>query len=241
MSLGTRLTGVFSSPGDVFEEVKKGPPSTGNWLAPLVMWCLAGVLAACVMFSQDTVMQQIREQKERALQKKLAGLPKEQREQVMASAEKFTTPGLMATFGSIGSVLTNVGWLFGMAAVLWLLGKLVFKSSFLYMQAVEVCGLAAMITILNVLISMLLVVVMGYTVATPGPILLVREPSAANPAHLALSALNVITFWYLAVLSLGLAKLSGASAVKTALWLFGLWGVCRTGLIFLTLAAQRFS
>ena len=43
------------------------------------------------------------------------------------------------------------------------------------MQAVEVCGLAGMIGVLGGIVWMLLVVVTGSTLATPGPALLVRE------------------------------------------------------------------
>jgi hypothetical protein len=34
---------------------------------------------------------------------------------------------------------------------------------------------------------------------------------------------NVMTFWVLALRSLGLARLSGISFAKAALWVFGLW------------------
>jgi len=44
-----------------------------------------------------------------------------------------------------------------------------------------------------------------------------------NKVHLLLSALNVMSLWYLGVLSLGLARLTGASFWKPAVWLCGLW------------------
>ena len=42
--------------------------------------------------------------------------------------------------------------------------------------------------------------------------------------HVLLSSLNVVFIWYVSVLSLALARLSGTSFLKAALWGFGLWG-----------------
>ena len=51
-------------------------------------------------------------------------------------------------------------------------------------------------------------------------------------SHLSLAAFNLVTLWYIAVLAIGLARLSGASFVKAAIWIFGLWAVLRCGAIF---------
>src|SRR5439155_58781 len=66
--------------------------------------------------------------------------------------------------------------------------------------------LAGMINVLGGIISMLLAVVMGNALATPGPALLISELNASNLVHLLLSALNVMTFWYIGVLAVGLVK-----------------------------------
>ena len=42
-SLASRLLNVFAAPGDVFEEIRTGTPSTANWLVPLLLACLLGV------------------------------------------------------------------------------------------------------------------------------------------------------------------------------------------------------
>src|SRR6266704_2757460 len=197
MSLAARLTNVFSGPGEVFEAIAKGPPSTGNWLAPALLSCVLGIVSTMVIFSQDNVVQQIRDQQAQVLERKLEKLPKEKREQVREMMEKWTSPSLMKLFGSVGTVVRSFGSLFISAGVLWLVGTRLFKGSFSFMQAAEVCGVAAMINILGGIVTMLLVIVMGNTLATAGPALLIREPAPSNPAHLMLSALNVMTFWYL--------------------------------------------
>ena len=239
MSLGTRLMNVFTGPGEVFDEVKKGPPSNANWLVPVLLICLVGIVATFVIFSQDSILQQIREQQDRAIEKKLEKLPKEQREQAREIAEKWTSPALMKLFGSGGTIARAFGSLFLIALVLWLLGTRLFKGSFGYMQAVEVCGLAGMISVLGGIIRMLLVVVTGSMLATPGPALLIRDLNPSSLTHLLLSALNVATIWYAAVLAIGLAKLSGARLARAAGWVFALWALVTGGFTVLGWLGQR--
>jgi hypothetical protein len=113
--------------------------------------------------------------------------------------------------------------LFLYAFIVWVLGKKIFGGTFDYMKAVEVIGLATVIGVLERLISMLLAVIYADPSMTPGPILFVGHFNPDNKLHVILSLLNVTTLWWLAVLSLGLARLSGASIWKAGIWLFGLW------------------
>src|SRR2546430_17302136 len=108
MSLGARLANVFAAPGEVFAEVKIGPPSPANGLVPGLLLCLAGIVSTFVLFSQDSILQQLRDQQEQALEKKLEKASKEQREQIQAMFEKFTSPALMKIFGSAGAVVRGL-------------------------------------------------------------------------------------------------------------------------------------
>ena len=157
----------------------------------------------------------------------------------MVMAEKWSSPVLLKIWGSVVSVASSFGMLFVTAAVCWLLGTRLLKGGFTFIQAVEVCGLAGMIKVLGGIIQMLLIVVMGTTLATPSPALLIRELNPSHLPHLFLSALNVMTLWYIAVLAIGLAKLSGAAVAKTSLYLFTLWALVTSGFVLLGWAAQR--
>jgi len=239
MPLGARLINMFTGPGEVFEDVLKGPPSTANWLVPVILSCLVGMVSSFVIFSQDAITQQLKEKQEQALEKRLEKLPKEKREEMREMLEKWSNPDAMKLFGVVGAVARSFGGLYVAAAVLWLVGTRGLKGTFSFMQAVEVCGLAAMIGLLAAIVTMLLVVVMGTTLATPGPVLLIHEPDMANPAHLILSAFNILTLWYIGVLAIGLAKLSGASVAKSAVWLFGIWAAVTVVFVFGGFAAQK--
>lgn len=237
-SLSSRLVNVFATPSEVFEEIKAGGPSSANWLVPVLLASMIGVISVWVIFSQDTVLHQVREQQEKALEKKLEKLPKEEREKIMEMTEKFSSPTIFKIFGSVGAVIGSFAWLFFLALVMWLLGTKVFKHEFAFMKAAEVAGLAAMISILGGIVSTLLVLVTGNIFTTLGPSLLIREFDAGSKVHLALAAINLMTLWYVSVLALGLSKLSGASWVKAFLWLITPWAVFKTGMILLGFGGQ---
>ena len=160
-------------------------------------------------------------------------MTQEQADKASEAIEQYMTPGIMKLAGAAGAVFSNVAWLFLAALGLWLLGRFVFKGDFSYMQTVEVTGLATMIAILGAIISMLLVVVTGNRYMTPGPALLIQDFDSTNKTHLLLSGLNLMTLWYVAVLAIGLARLSGASFAKAGSSLFGAWAVFKLGSIFL--------
>ena len=234
LSLTSRLTNVFVSPSEVFDAVKTGKPNNANWLVPLCLSCLVGVLFSLVVFSEDTILHAMREAQERPIQKQVASgkMTREQADKALEVMEKFRGPTVMKIMGSIGAVVTNVFMMFFVALILWLLGKVLFKGHLTYMQAVETNGLATMINVVGGIITMLVVVNTGNLMITPGPALLIGEFSDKNLVHLSLTAINLVTLWYIAVLAIGLARLSGASLVKATLCLFGLWAVLRCGAIF---------
>jgi hypothetical protein len=80
-----------------------------------------------------------------------------------------------------------------------------------------------MVSVLDVIVRTLLIVGFGNLYASPGPALLVKQFDPQNPVHSVLGALSVMTLWLLAVRASGLARLSGASFAKCAVWVFGIW------------------
>ena len=106
------------------------------------------------------------------------------------------------------------------------------------MKAVEVVGLSNMVGALDSIIKTLLIVSMGNLFASASLTMLVKEFNPQNPVHNLLAMVNIMTFWLLGVRSAGLARLSGASFLKSAAWVFGIW-VLYTGTFFgLGMAAQ---
>src|SRR5438477_3139453 len=184
-SLTGRLLNVYAAPGDVFDEIRKSAPSTANWLVPLLLACLVGVSYAFVVFSQESILQSLRDAQDKAMQKQVeAGkLTQQQADQRLEIAQQFMGPTMMKVFGSVGAVVANCVMLFLVALVTWLLGRWAFKVRFPYLKALEVAGLAGTINLLGGIVAMLLAVVMGNMAMTPGPVLLVHEFNPANKLH----------------------------------------------------------
>jgi hypothetical protein len=107
-----------------------------------------------------------------------------------------------------------------------------------YMKAVEIAGLAGMIPALGTVVLMLLVVIKGTIFVTAGPSVFLSEIDPQNKLHLALTSLNVVTIWYIVVLSIGLATLAQVKLFKALAPLLGLWAVTRIVIIFCGLGSS---
>src|SRR5437016_12057819 len=167
-SLTGRLINVFAAPGDVFEEIRTSKPSTANWLVPLLLACLVGVSYAFAVFSQESILQSLREAQEKAMQQRVdAGkMTRQQADQALSVSERFMGPTMMKVFGSVGAVMVNCVMLFLVALIIWLLGRWAFKDRFPYLKALEVAGLACAINILGGIFALPLAGGMGNTGGT---------------------------------------------------------------------------
>ena len=224
MSLGGRLLNVFATPGDVFQEVKNSAASTANWLIPALILIAVSWVAAWLIFSQDSIRHQLSEITDQAIQKQIdkSQMSEQQAEQARAMGEKWAGISSKIAAGLaplVAGFVTPFFW----GLILWLVGAKILKGNLPYMKAVEVVGLANMVSVLDVVVKTLLIVGLGNLYAAPSLVLLVREFDPQNTVHSLLAIVNVMTFWLLAVRALGLARLSGASFTKAALWVFGIW------------------
>jgi Yip1 domain len=235
MSLGGRLLNVFATPGDVFQEVRTASVSTANWLVPAVILLLVSWTAGWLILSQDTIKHQVSELTDRTFQKEVekGRMTEKQVEQAERWAAITRSIGAVAAPVFVAFV-TPFAW----GLILWLVGAKVLKGDFPYMKAVEVVGLASMINVLGSIVTTLLIVGMGSVFASPSLVHVVKDFDPQNPVHSLLAVVNVMTFWILAVRAIGLARLSGASFAKAALWVFGIWAAYTGFLIGLGALAQ---
>jgi len=232
MSLLARMFSVFEAPGEVFSQVRNSAPSVGNWLAPTLVAIFVAWISTAMIFSLDSVKQQLSEISSQAVEKQIEQrkMSPEQAEQTRAAAEKYGAIGQIVA-GYVGPVVAGFASPFLWGLFVWLVGAKVFRGGFPYMKAVETVGLSNMIGVLESVVKTLLIVIMGSIWAAPNAaLILMRDFDPQKPLHAILAALNVITFWLLAVRSVGLSKLSGASFVKSAIWVFGFWFLY-TGLV----------
>ena len=196
-------------------------------------------MAAWLIFSQDSIKHQLSEITDQAIQKQVerAHMSEQQAEQARAMGEKWA--GISAKIGAaLAPVFAGFVTPFFWGLIVWLVGAKLLKGNFPYMKAVEVVGLANMVSVLEVIVRTLLIVGLGNLYASPSLVLLVKEFDPQNPVHSLLALVNVMTFWLLAVRAIGLARLSGASFAKAALWVFGIWAAYTGFFVGLAFLAQ---
>jgi len=231
MSLGGRLANVFVAPGEVFDEVKTSPPTLTNWVVPLVIMAITGIIYTLVVFSQPTIIQGMKAPMEKKFQEMVDSgkMTRQAADQQLEMVEKFMSPQFFKVVGILSSVFLLPAILFFTALIIWLIGIYAFGGSFPYMKAVEGVGLAGVVTVPGTLVGMLLAVIYGNLGMTAGPILLVGHFDAGHRMDRVLSALDLGSLWWVAVLAVALSRLSGGSFLKSALWGFGLWLLFKVG------------
>jgi hypothetical protein len=227
MSVWARMLNMFATPGEVFEDVKVSRFSVWTCLAPTFLFAITAALLVFTMFSQPNIQQRIREQQDKAIEERVKSgkMTQQQADQALAAMDKFMGPSMMKLFGSVSAVAgAFVQWI-AWAFLLWLLAKLFLKSPVDFSKTMEVSALVLMVLVLGALVTLLLTASMGRMGATPSLALLVNDFEATNKTHLALGAINIFSFWEIALLALGLAKLTGASWAKAGLVVGGFWVV----------------
>jgi hypothetical protein len=234
-SLTARLLNVFVAPGEVFAEIKDRAVDPANWITPTAIAMLAAIVYVVVVYSQPSIMQPIREAMDKAWAQKVASgqVKQADADKFEAISEKFMIPTI-----ATAAVLWIGFFLFASALVIWLIGRFGIHGQFIYMKAVEVIGLASMISALGAIVAMLLAVIFGNIAMTPSAILLVGHFDNKNHLHHLLASLNVMTLWYAAVLSIGVGQVSGKGFCRAAMWIYGLWALLTAGALLLAARAQ---
>jgi hypothetical protein len=227
-SLASRLFNVFATPGEVFDEVKDGPPSIGNWLVPVCLSILAGIAFSLIVFSQPAIMQKFRDQfdkQEQALdqQVKDGKITQAQADQGRHYMEMFSGPTMMKISGIVGSNIVSFSSVFGWALVAWLVGRWTLHAPFPYMKAVEVTGLSMMIGVLGGIVTLLMVVSFGALSASPSLALVASQLNLSNKWQAPLGVANFFEIWFAVAVSIGLARLTGVSFGRAASRFFACW------------------
>lgn len=231
-SLAARLFNVFAAPAEVFDELRAAPPAHGNWIVPLLLSMGAGILFSVVAFSQPDILSGVAAQQEAALAARVeAGqMTAEQADQTLEAMRRFSSPRVMMLFGSVGSVIGSGLFLVVLALLLWVLASKILGGGTSLMKAFELAGLACMIHVAGSLVTLTLVLLRGDVQAGLNPGLFLESFRPADYGHQLLIMWDAVTLWYLAILSLGVSRLTGRSSRLTAAWIFGFWLVVRGAL-----------
>lgn len=223
MSLSDKFIGILSSPGEVYQSIATTEPKTSNWSIPLVLSIVIAVIFTFVVFSQPAIQDEMTATQMKQFAKQIADgkMTQEQADQAM----QFSKPGstMFLIFGSVGVVFVLAFALFVYSLVYWLIGKVAFKSTVSYTKILEVNGLSYFIAPVSTLISMIMVVMMGSLYAQPSASLFVSNFDPTDKLHKFLMAINVLEFWMLFVVAVGLSKVWNVSMGKALGAVGGVW------------------
>lgn len=232
MSFTDKMIGVYSSPGEVFDNVRLTGKTTSNWLVPMVIFILVAVGLSQLVLSNASLNDQLGTMISKRFEKQISEqiaqgkITPEQAEQARGSYETFAKPGSMwFTISQIGgiAIMTPVA-LFVLSLVYWLIGKTAMSAQSTYGKVVEVVGLTFFISIAEQIFTTLLMVMLDNIHATPSAALAVlAQFDPEDKLHLVLAKLNVFTFWDLSVVSIGLSHLFQRDLPKVLVLVFALW------------------
>jgi hypothetical protein len=224
-SLGTTFMDVFTSPSEVFQNLKGTASKPMLWVVPLIATLLVTIIVTVMLFTNETLKVEMKDVQSKAIQMQVekGKLTQEQADQ--AESRMDSMGGMMIVFGIIGAAIFICAYYFGGALFLWLSNKTILKSNEGYGKHLELYGIASWIGVLGGIIAALMMVGLGTMTATPSAALAVLGSyDSTSSFHKLLSAINIFSIWETAVIGIGLSKLSGKSTgagmgVAFALWI----------------------
>ena len=227
ITLSDAMAGVFTEPGETYSSVKSSSQKN-YWFIPLLIVVIVTIISSFLVMRDEELSSEIREKQKTAMNEQLdkavkeGTMTREQADQQIEQTQKFMGGGMMIVFGIIGSLFAVVVFFFLKALVYWSVLK-PFKSEALYRDALNVLGLAGLITAVQLVVDTVLAVLMGKLTANIGPALLFSEEAVGSSLYKLLAHFDLFTIWYLIIVGIGLAKVSRLQNSKTIPVVFALW------------------
>jgi len=228
MSFLDKLTNLFASPGALFENVRQTGPTNSNWLAPWLIFVTVSIATSQLMLTSPSLSNQLEVMLKKQLSTPMEDAIKEGKitqEQADQQVEQYAKPGsAWFTMLSMGGVLTgSIVVLFALALFYNLLGRSVMNATVPYLKVVEVVGLTFLISSLERIVTTSLMFVTDSINASPSLVLFLSGIDLENKFHVALSKINLFTFWDLTITSFGLSTLFQRDFPKVFVLIFALW------------------
>jgi len=224
-SLMTRVTNVFTSPSELYNEVSVTPVQRSSWLTPLILSVLMALLFVVAIYFNTDLRSQIYEKQFEALKAQVeqGKIPQERYEQIVEGM-KNSGPGMFIGIGGVSAVVMTLVVFFGASLFLWLASKIILKFSGKYTKVLEVFGLASFVGLFGSVFTLLLMSLFGKMTATPSPSLFFGDAfDTKNKLHVVLSSLNIFTIWQMGLVGIGLSKISNKSISTGLVIAYGLW------------------
>ncbi|MGA2667289.1 MAG: Yip1 family protein [Ignavibacteria bacterium] len=229
ISLSDALAGVFTEPGNTFEEVKKAT-NKNYWLMPIIILIVLAIVAGFLVMRDEELSGEIKAKQMQTVKERLQEQVKEgkmtqdQMNERMDQMEKGFSGSspIFYVFTIVGPIMGIFIVLFFKGLVFWGAIKLL-KGTVTYMLVITVLGLSSIIESIQTVINTALAIMLGRLRVNIGPILLFAQNSLSEPMSKLLSHIDLLTIWYFIILGIGLAKVSNLKTSKVIPAVFILW------------------
>ncbi len=224
-SLMDRITNVFASPFELFDEVAVNKVQTSSWLVPLVLSIFMAISIVVALYYNDSLRSQIYDKQAEKMHEAVeqGKMTQEQVDQYVDGMRN-SGPVMFLAIGGGSAVIMTVIIFFAATLIFWLVAKFGLKFSGPYTKMLEVLGLTSMIGFLGSIVTVIMMYVFDSMIATPsGAILIFQNFDMNSKLHLLLAQLNVFTIWQMGILGIGISKISSKSLGTGLGVAYGLW------------------
>ncbi len=223
MPLIDKLTGVFTAPAEVFENLVKSKPKTIDWIVPIVILIVLAILSNFLKFNNEQIRDSLVAFQEQRIDK-LVEEGKMTEEQAEIAKERIETFGEVQKIFSVVGVLIDIPVIFLIVTLVYfLLGKLFLKGDVDFMTIFSIYSLSSLIGSVGVIVSTILAFLTGSFFASASPAIFMEV--STEKTYILASKFEVFTLWQLAVFAVGMAKAFNKEYISAFAVVFGAWAV----------------
>jgi len=228
MSFLDKMTGIFTEPSKVFENVKFFGPKNSDWVIPILLVILLTVVTNYIVTSNPDIKAELdaiqRKATEEAFNKavKEGRMTEAQKEEQMEQIEKMTSGPTMRIIQYFSIAVFMFVFLFIIAAVYYLIWVVILKGQGSYSNALSVYGLASFINMVEIILVAIVSLLMVKLITGLGLSIFI-EAEKGTTLNYILSKINPFTFWWLYVIGIGLSKVYSVPKNKSLISIFVLW------------------
>ena len=212
ISFGDIIMNVFASPSEAFEGLRTSPTRASVWVVPLIVVMLFSSCFVWMMFSNETIKNQVIDAQRGRMQEQVAAgkITQDRADQAVEQMEK--AGGMMIAFGIVGAIFMIIFTFFLAGLIFWLIGRFGLKAVGGYGKYLELWGATQWIGLLSIIVTMLLMMAYSSMYASPsGALAVLGSFNPKDTTHRLLSSINFFLIWQLVVAGIGMAKYSGKS------------------------------
>lgn len=224
LSLTDKFIGVLTEPAPTFENVRAAGPRVSDWLVPVLLLMIVIAAGTLARFSNPEFAAQIQQQQQEEFQKQVESGAMTQDEADMARQQMESMKGIFPIIGAITGAIGYAVFFFIIALIYWLIVRFLMRGDATFGLVLSAAGLVAFISIIDQLVSLLLIYVTGKPFVNLSPVLFM-DGNFTNLSFAAKASMlaNPIAIWATWVLGIGFEKVGSISRLKGLIAAFSLY------------------